>query len=146
MPILDNRGRIYGGAATRIEPPITAGDCTLSPSFDELVDQEQQPGRACTIRFGKGWARRTTAQIAYACTNVPQITGYTTGNRTVAGNHFYTKSGPAKLEYKLGADWLLTPTSSWSDTAIVHTVPPLVPGNKLRVTNKFGTLSNEYTI
>lgn len=146
MPILDNNGRIYTGAATRIVPPITAGDCTLSPSFEQLVDQEQQPGRACTIRAGKAWARRTTQQIAYACTNVPEITGYTPATRTTTGNHFYTKTGPAKLEYNVGAGWLTKATSSWNDTTIVHAPPPLVAGNRLRVTNKYGIMSNEYTI
>jgi len=38
MPIGENRGRVFGGAESRITPPVTAADCYAYPAFEQLVD------------------------------------------------------------------------------------------------------------
>ena len=67
MPIEENQGRVFGGAASRIVPPVTEEDCAKYPAFEALVEQEQAADRGCTIRQGKAWASRTVAEIAASC-------------------------------------------------------------------------------
>lgn len=99
-----NSGRVYGGAATRIIPPITAADCTRFPAFEPLVVEEHKAGRGCTVRQGRAWAARTVEEIEFSCTpQVPVLTyhmppQWTVGEpATVGGHEFYDEPGVVYL-------------------------------------------------
>lgn len=146
MPILNVVGRGWSGAAAGVVRPITSADCTIYPTFEELVRSEGAVSRGCTVRQGRGWAKRTVAEISSSCYAVPAITSYVAGTRTLVGVRFYTKTGPAKFEVNVGAGWVVRATDVWTSTLIHHAAPILVPGNKLRVTNSYGLVSNEWTV
>lgn len=60
-----------------IVPPITAADCVLYPSFDQLVREEETAGRGATVRAGVALARRTVLEIQTSCAAVvPNPTSY----------------------------------------------------------------------
>jgi len=146
MPIVSVVGKTWAGAAAGVIAPITSADCTVYPTFGELVRAEAVVSRGCTVRQGRGWCKRTVAQIASSCYGVPTITAYNVATRTLTGTKFFTKTGPAKLEVDVGAGWVVRSTDVWNDTTIHHATPPLVPTNKLRVTNKYGLQSNVWTV
>lgn len=146
MAIKANDLRLYVGAASLLVPPITSGECTLFPSLELLVRAEGVAGRGATIRHGLAFAKRTPAELAAACAADPLITGYNGASRLVVGVRFFEKSGPAKLEVSQGAVWVERGTDIWQETMIRHVPPPLVPGWWVRVTNKYGLVSNEFAV
>jgi len=146
MPIVNVTGKTWAGAAAGVIKPITSADCTVYPTFEELVRAEAVVSRGCTVRAGRGWAKRTVAQIASTCYAVPTITGYNSPGRNVAGVRFFEKVGVAKLEVDVGAGWVERSTTTWSDVFIHHSGSGLLPTNKLRVTNKYGLVSNVWTV
>lgn len=76
MPLVDNRARVYAGASTRIVPPVTGAECVNWPSFEALVVEESKLGRGCTVRAGRGWARRGLAVVEGCCGAAwPVVTG-----------------------------------------------------------------------
>jgi hypothetical protein len=81
--------REWAGAASKLIPPITAGDCAKWPAFDELVREEMKPGRGCTVRAGVGFARRTAAEISESCALVVPVITEVTPQPVVYENGFY---------------------------------------------------------
>lgn len=146
MPIRAAVDGDWGGAASEITRPIGAADCGEFPSFDELVLAEGVPGRGVTIRAGVGHAKRTVAEIAGTCNLPPVVEGYLPGSQLVTGDKFYDKVGPAMLEVDTSGGWGERGTVSWEFDNIQHEGAVLGPGDKIRVTNRYGLVSNEYEI
>lgn len=104
MAIKVNSGRVYGGASTRIIPPVTAEDCTIYPAFDLLVLEEHKGGRGCTIRQGRGWARRSVEEIETMCTPLRPVPASVSPDPLVQcqpwvvfGTYFYDVPGEVHL-------------------------------------------------
>jgi hypothetical protein len=77
---------------------------------------------------------------------IPVITSVTQFTYTVSGAGFGQKTGPAKLEVYEGESWSERATTLWNNTTIQHAAPLLPPGAKVRVTNAWGNVSNEFTV
>lgn len=76
----------------------------------------------------------------------PVITSVSRFTCIITGTGFGQKTGPAKLEVHTGESWSERATTSWDNTVIEHAAPPLLPGNKVRVTNSWGNVSNEFVV
>lgn len=89
--------------------------------------------------------RRRRRQFEHAGP-IPVITLVTPFTYTVSGTGFGEKTGPAKLKVHDGESWSERATTFWSNTSIQHVPPILIPGSKVRVTNSWGNVSNEFTV
>ena len=77
---------------------------------------------------------------------LPVITSVTRFTCTISGTGFGEKMGPAKVEVYEGESWSERATTSWNETMIQHAAPPILPGGKVRVTNSWGNVSNEFIV
>lgn len=156
MPIKVNSGRVYAGAATRIIPPVTEEDCTIFPALELLVTEEEKAGRGCTIRQGRGWAKRTVEEIENTCTPATPNPTSTTPHPIILtlpfdlyGTGFYDVVG--QVHFGNASTWaasaikVLQPVSTWTDTEIHITAAtwgPVPATIWIYLLNKYG-LRNE---
>jgi len=147
MPIGENRGRVFGGAESRITPPVTAADCCAFPAFEQLVKEEGVAGRGCTVRYGRAWAARTVAEVAVSCLGVPAvITAFNRLTRFLGGSGFGTKTGLARVEVDIGAGWVERGSTNWFWGSITVDPPLLSLGSLLRVRTSCGAYSNTWIV
>lgn len=64
----NDTGEFMDGAASVIKQPITVADCAKYDTFEELVAALEVAGSGCTIRGGKGFAKKTVGEIVTVCT------------------------------------------------------------------------------
>lgn len=74
MSIQENKSGTFSTAKARLDPPLDAEDCAKYPTLDELVRAEMDAGHPATIRYGRGWTKRTVAEIAASCAVGPPPT------------------------------------------------------------------------
>ena len=90
--------------------------------------------------------RRRQFEDAQSAGPTPVIMSVTRFTCTISGTGFGQKTGPAKLEVYEGGSWSERGTTYWNDTSIQHTGQVLDPGSKVRVTNSWGNVSNEFIV
>ena len=90
--------------------------------------------------------RRRQFEEAQSAGPIPVVTSVTFFTCTISVTGFGQKTGPAKLEVYDGESWSERDTVSWNDTLIQHATPLLNPGDKVRVTNSWGNVSNEFVV
>jgi len=77
---------------------------------------------------------------------IPVVTSVNRPIRYIYGTDFGQKIGKAKLEVYVEGEWSERGTMNWFDTWIQHDLPTLPAGSKVRVTNAYGNVSNEFEV
>ena len=100
MPILGNDDKQYTGAKSRLVPPISAVDCPLFPTAQELMRAESAAGFGAVWRGGVAFLERSPAELAIACTPAtPALTDVVPGllfgavDWLVRGSGLYDSAG-----------------------------------------------------
>lgn len=132
MPIKNHNGKVFAGAQTILIPPVTAADCTIYPSLEQLALEEHKAARGSTIRYGRGWARRPLDEIQTTCTPLTPIPSSTdpmfpvkNAPCNIIGTNFYGIEGQLHIgdadTWPMCIVTTLQPITSWAAALIAVT-------------------------